>query len=58
MKRTAAIDQRHLRWSSGCAHLGLAGAQLDMRVVDLDESVVVRPTYLRNRFASRGSAVV
>ena len=58
MKRTAHTVQRHLRWSPGCADLELAGAQLDMPVVELGDSLLVRPTYLRNRFASRGSATV
>ncbi len=57
MKRIADTDQRHLRWSLGCAHLELAGAQLDMPVVGLDDSLLVR-TAFRNRFAWRGSAAV
>ena len=58
MKRIADTVQRHLRWSSGCADLELVGAQLDMPVVELGDRLVVRPTYLRTRFASRGSALV
>jgi hypothetical protein len=58
VKRTADNDQRHLRWSLGCAHLELAGAQLGTPVVGIDDSLAVRPTYLRHRFASRGSAAV
>ena len=58
MKRSADTDQRQLRWSLGCAHPELAGVQLDMPVVGLGDSLVVRATYLYNRFASRGSAFV
>lgn len=58
VKRIADTVQRHLRWSLGCADLELAGAQLDMPVVGLGDRLLVRPTYLRNRFASRGSAIV
>ena len=58
MKRIADTVQRHLRWSSGCADLELAGAQLDMPVVGLGARLLGRPTYLRNRYASCGSAVV
>ncbi len=54
MKRTADINQRHLRWSLGYAPPELAGAQLDTPVVGR----LVRPTSLRNLFASRGSAFV
>ncbi len=54
MKRTADTDQRHMRWSLGCAHLELAGAQLDPAAVGLRNSLVPM-TY---RFASRRSAAV
>ena len=58
MKRITDTIQRHLRWSLGCADLELAGAQLDRPVVELGDSLLVRPTYLRNRLASPGSATV
>jgi hypothetical protein len=58
VKRIADTVQRHLRWSSGCADLELAGAQLDLPMVELADRRLVRPAYLRNRFASRGSALV
>ena len=57
MKRTAHPNQRRLRGSFGCA-LELAAEQLGMPVADLADVVVVRPADLRNRLASRGSAVV
>ena len=58
MKRIARTNQRHPRWSFGCAHLELAGAQLDMPGVGRDDSPVVLPAHPRNRYAPRGSAAV
>ena len=58
VKPIADTVQRHLRWSSGCTDLELAGAQLDMTVGELGDRRLVRPAYLRNRFASRASALV
>jgi hypothetical protein len=53
VKRTAETNQRLLRCSSGCAHLELLDTPRG-----IDDSLAVRPAYLTNRFASRGSAAV
>ena len=58
MKRIADTVQRNLRWSPGCADFELAGAQLDMSMVELGDRQFVRPTYLPNPFASRASVLV
>ena len=58
MKRTATTDQRQLRCSLACAHLEFTDARLHMPVTGFGASLAVRPAYLRNRYASCGSAVV
>ena len=56
MKRIAEMNQRHLRWSLGCAHLGL-GSSLLAESLPGSANLLVRRTYA-NLNDSCGSALV